>query len=82
MIAVAPVSGTSIDELALLEFLIDRSAHFMVPRYIRVLVDLPKTPSLKVLKHQLRSEGITDDTWDREAHNISIKRETLNRDNT
>jgi|MDSY01.1.fsa_nt_gb crotonobetaine/carnitine-CoA ligase len=81
MIAVAPIAGSSIKEAELLEFLIERTAHFMVPRYIRVLVDLPKTPSSKVLKHQLRSEAVTDDTWDREAHNVNVKRETLNRDN-
>jgi crotonobetaine/carnitine-CoA ligase len=80
MIAVASVAGTSIDESALLEFLIERTAHFMVPRYIRVLADLPKTPSSKVLKHQLRSEGVTAATWDRKAHNISVKREILARD--
>tara|TARA_B100000780_G_scaffold138789_1_gene97163 strand:+ start:595 stop:2205 length:1611 start_codon:yes stop_codon:yes gene_type:complete len=81
MLAVAPVDGTSIDEAELLDFLIERMAHFMVPRYIRVLADLPKTPSSKVLKHQLRSEGITADAWDRELHNIKVKRENLNQDN-
>lgn len=81
MIAVAPIAGSSIKEAELLDFLIERTAHFMVPRYIRVLVDLPKTPSSKVLKHQLRSEAVTDDTWDREAHNVNVKREMLNRDN-
>ena len=75
MIAVAAIKGHVIDETALLTFLIERMAHFMVPRYIRVLDELPKTPSLKVLKHQLREQGITADTWDREAHNIQIKRD-------
>ena len=36
----------------------------MVPRYIRVLDDLPKTASGKVQKHVMRTEGITADTWE------------------
>lgn len=47
----------------------------MIPRYVRVLPVLPKTPSNKVLKHELRAEGITPDTWDREAHGIRLKGE-------
>lgn len=77
MIAVAPIAGQAIEPSALLEFLGDAMPYFMVPRYIRVLDELPKTPSSKVMKHVLRSEGVTSDTWDREAHNIRFKKETL-----
>jgi crotonobetaine/carnitine-CoA ligase len=77
MIAVAPVAGQAIDQRALVEFLGERMAYFMVPRYVRVLDELPKTPSSKVMKHVLRGEGITEDTWDREKHDIRFKREKL-----
>jgi len=77
MIAVAPVAGQTIDHKELMLFLGDRMPYFMVPRYIRILDELPKTPSSKVMKHILRSEGVTPDTWDREAHNITFKREKL-----
>lgn len=77
MIAVAPVDGHDIDHRELMLFLGERMPYFMVPRYIRVLTELPKTPSSKVMKHVLRNEGLTPDTWDREAHNISFKREKL-----
>jgi crotonobetaine/carnitine-CoA ligase len=77
MIAVAPVEGQTIDPEALLHFLVDRMAYFMVPRYIRVLDELPKTPSAKVQKHLLRAEAITVDTWDREAAGIKVRRESL-----
>ncbi len=77
MIAVAPVEGYDIDHRELMMFLGERMPYFMVPRYIRVLSELPKTPSSKVMKHILRNEGVTVDTWDREAHNISFKREKL-----
>ena len=77
MIAVAPVDGQHIDERELIEFLGERMAYFMVPRFVRVLDELPKTPSAKVMKHVLREQGVTDTTWDREAHDIRFKREKL-----
>ena len=52
-------------------------AHFMIPRYVRIVDELPKTPTQKVQKHLLREEGITADTWDREAAGIVVKRERL-----
>lgn len=77
MIAVAPVAGHNLDHKELMLFLGERMPYFMVPRYIRILDELPKTPSSKVMKHILRGEGVTPDTWDREAHNITFKREKL-----
>ncbi|SUE27943.1 CoA ligase [Nocardia farcinica] len=72
---VAPVEGGDVDPAELLEFARTRMAHFMVPRYIRVLTELPKTPTAKIEKHRLRSEGITPDTWDREAAGIRVKQD-------
>lgn len=42
-------------------------AGFMVPRYVRFVEALPKTPTEKVHKFRLRDEGVTADTWDRES---------------
>jgi crotonobetaine/carnitine-CoA ligase len=77
MVAVAPVEGQTIDPAELLTFLAGNMAYFMVPRYIRILPELPKTPSAKVQKHLLRGEGVTGDTWDREAQGITLRREKL-----
>jgi crotonobetaine/carnitine-CoA ligase len=77
MIVVAPTPGHAIDPAELTTFLIPRMPYFMVPRYIRVLDELPKTPSAKVLKAELRREGVTADTWDREAAGIRTRREAL-----
>ncbi len=71
------VPGESIDLAGLIEFLRPRMAHFMIPRYIRVLAELPKTPTQKVQKNLLREAGITPDTWDREAAGVVVKREKL-----
>ncbi len=77
MIVVAPLSGKEISARALFDFLTPRMAHFMLPRYIRVIAELPKTPTQKVQKHLLRSDGITADTWDREAEGIKVKRDKI-----
>ena len=46
----------------------------MVPRYLRFVAALPKTPTERVQKVRLRDEGLTADTWDREAAGITIRR--------
>lgn len=50
---------------ALIAFLESRMAAFMVPRYVRVVDAMPMTPTQKIEKHVLRSQGVTADTWDR-----------------
>ncbi|MCE9650137.1 MAG: AMP-binding protein [Parvibaculum sp.] len=77
MAIVAAVAGRSIDEAGLIAFLAERLPYFMVPRYVRVVAELPKTATAKVQKAGLRAEGLTADTWDREAANIKLKRERL-----
>ncbi len=79
LLAVAPAPGRAVDPAELIEYLVPRMPHFMVPRYVRVLDELPKTPTAKVLKHALRAEGLTDDTWDRRQAGITVKRESLGR---
>jgi crotonobetaine/carnitine-CoA ligase len=63
----------TVDPADLLEFLRSSLPHFMIPRYIRIVEDLPRTTTAKIMKTELRSEGITPDTWDREAHGIIVK---------
>ena len=77
MAVVKPVEGEDVDPAALIEWLRGRVAHFMVPRYVRVLEDLPMTPTEKVRKVELRDQGVTEDTWDREAAGIVIKPEAV-----
>lgn len=44
-----------------------RLPRFMVPRYIEVLAELPKTPTEKVRKNVLRESGVSSKTWDADA---------------
>ena len=73
LIVVVPRAGATIDPEALTRHLIGRLPHFMVPRYVRIVPMLPKTATQKVQKHVLRGEGITADTWDREAAGIRVR---------
>ena len=74
---VAPAPGATLDPAELLEFLRPRLAHFMLPRYVRVMADLPRTPTQKVEKYLLRNTGITPDTWDREKAGVRVSREKI-----
>jgi crotonobetaine/carnitine-CoA ligase len=77
LVAVSLAEGATLDPAELIEFLRPRMAHFMIPRYVRVLPDLPKTPTQKVQKHIIRTDGVTTDTWDRDKAGIKVRREKL-----
>ncbi|MEE1942783.1 AMP-binding protein [Streptomyces sp. TRM 70361] len=79
LVAVVPAPGAELDPAGLLEFLRPRTAHFMVPRYVRTVARLPYTPSNKVRKHLLREAGVTGDTWDREAAGVRVGRTRFGR---
>jgi crotonobetaine/carnitine-CoA ligase len=66
--------GEAPDPVAYTHWMAERMPYFMVPRYIRFVEALPKTPTERVQKVKLREEGITPDTFDREAAGITIKR--------
>jgi crotonobetaine/carnitine-CoA ligase len=66
--------GIELTPEALLTFLSPRLPHFAVPRYVEFLRSLPKTPTEKVRKTELRKAGVTDKTWDREAAGFTVVR--------
>jgi carnitine-CoA ligase len=58
------VVGEPVEPAEVLEWCRGRIPAFAIPRYVRVVDALPKTPSEKVRKSALRDDGITDDTYD------------------
>jgi carnitine-CoA ligase len=48
--------------------------YFAIPRYVRFVESLPKTPSSRVEKYKIRAEGVTEGTWDRELHDFELSR--------
>lgn len=68
--------GGDLDEAALAAYCAERLPSFMVPRYIEIVDSLPRTPTDKVAKFELRragDRGITSTTWDREAASAAGK---------
>ena len=56
--------GCALTPQELHAFLAPRLPRFAVPRYIEILPSLPKTPTEKVRKTELRAAGVTAATWD------------------
>ena len=48
-------------------------AYFMVPRYVDVVDDIPRTGTLRVQKAEMKKQGVTDRTWDREKEMPELK---------
>jgi crotonobetaine/carnitine-CoA ligase len=64
--------GSELREPELIEFLFPRMPRFMVPRYIEFVDELPKTPTDRVRKKELRERGVGQRTWDREAAGVEV----------
>ncbi|MGH8386193.1 MAG: AMP-binding protein [Pseudomonas sp.] len=75
VLALAPNQELTPEQL--IEYLKPHLADFMIPRYLRFMRELPKTPTHKVLKHELRGQGVTADTWDREGSGLVLPRQRL-----
>ena len=67
MTAIVLRPGVAADPVGLIAFLEPRMPRFMVPRYIEIVSELPKTPTGKVRKHLLRDRGVSPATFDRET---------------
>jgi crotonobetaine/carnitine-CoA ligase len=52
----------------------ERVPYFAIPRYIEFRDDLPRNPVGRVLKYELRAQGVTEATWDREAAGVTFER--------
>lgn len=63
--------GSALSHEDLCRWSIERLPRFAVPRFIEFRTELPRTPTGRVQKYQLRKEGITPATWDR--NNSALK---------
>lgn len=48
-------------------------AYFMVPRYVDVVQDIPRTGTLRIQKVEMKKQGVTHHTWDREQEMPDLK---------
>ena len=66
--------GAALDEEELCRWSVDHVPYFAVPRYIEFRRELPKSPLGRILKYQLRDDGCTSCTWDRNASGITFEK--------
>jgi carnitine-CoA ligase len=59
------VTDNAVDPREIWEFCATRVPAFAIPRFLRIVDSLPKTPSEKVQKAQLRAAGVVPGTFDR-----------------
>jgi crotonobetaine/carnitine-CoA ligase len=75
MVAIVLKSGASVTPEAVLDFCQDKMPHFAVPRYVRFVDSLPKSHAQRILKQELKAEGIeADGVWDRESVGYKVHR--------
>lgn len=76
MVYVVCRDGHSISEEELVRFANRNMAHFMVPRFVRFIDALPKTPSEKIEKYKLKvwAEQNRQALWDREVAGLKLER--------
>ena len=72
MVAVVVRPGEVLAPVDLVAFCAERMARHMLPRYVDLVPELPRTPTEKVDKAVLRSRGITPSAWDREAAGSAV----------
>ena len=68
--------GADLDHAEVIGHCARQLPYFAVPRYLELIAELPKTPSGKILKRELRSMNGSPHEWDRERAGIRITRHT------
>ena len=73
MIWIRPKADQAINLEDLMHFCADSMAYFMVPRYVDIVEEIPKTETLRFKKNELKQQGVTKRTWDREKEMPNLK---------
>ena len=66
--------GATVTEAELFTWAIDQLPYFALPRYIEFRAEMPRSPVGRVLKRELRDEGVTAATWDVETSGITYEK--------
>ena len=66
--------GQSLEPVDIVRHCEGQIAHFAIPRYVRMVSQMPLTENGKIKKAVLRDAGVTADTWDREAAGVRVRR--------
>ncbi|MBV9459771.1 MAG: ATP-dependent acyl-CoA ligase, partial [Bradyrhizobium sp.] len=66
--------GQSLEPVDVVRHCEGQIAYFAIPRYVRIVSQMPLTENGKIQKGALRYAGLTADIWDREAAGIRVRR--------
>lgn len=69
-IAVQLNGSAPLDECDLVDYLAERLPRYMVPRFVEIVEELPRTPTGKIRKAGLREDPMTPATWDRLSRSV------------
>jgi crotonobetaine/carnitine-CoA ligase len=72
--AIVLEEGATLEPEELMRHCEPRLAYFAIPRYVRIVEELPQTANGKVRKSVLREAGVLEGDWDREAVGFELKR--------
>lgn len=72
--AILPEPGQSLAPVDIIRHCEGRIAYFAIPRYVRIVKEMPLTENGKIKKGVLRDAGVTADIWDREAAGVKVRR--------
>lgn len=67
-IFVVPQAGSPVTPANVVEHCTQTLPRYMVPRYVEMVTDLPKTPTEKIERSKLAALPLTAGTWDTDAH--------------
>jgi carnitine-CoA ligase len=67
-------AGAQLKEEELFHWCVDKLPYFAVARYIEFRAELPKNQVGRLLKYQLRDEGVTATTWDQEKAGLKFRK--------
>jgi crotonobetaine/carnitine-CoA ligase len=74
-VAIVLKDGATVTPEEVLDFCQGKMPHFAVPRYVRFVDELPKSHAQRILKQELKAEGIeADGVWDRESVGYQVQR--------
>lgn len=76
-VQIIPREGKSLSPENVLKHCAEVMPYFMVPRFIEIVPDFPRTPTAKVEKFKLRKAGPGDGSWDCCANGWKVTREGL-----
>lgn len=74
MLSVVLAPNGEATEYQLCAWAVDKMPYYCVPRYIEIRSDFPRSPTGKVLKHELRALGVRPNVWDRHRSDLVLSK--------